>query len=157
MANALAQIQALHQRKISSLKRLLNRSQASSAAQLHALQAEIRLLRDSGVTSSVPGPLVLRGPNALDPDDRCICGGRRKTGYWSGYRDDDDDDSDYYEEMEIDEDGEGGEDGVFNKKLVKALRGYRKTDGKGKKERDFSEKEVRRALRGLGREGRMRL
>ena len=69
-----------------------------------------------------------------------MCGGRKKKGYWGGYRDDDDDDDDG-------EEGEGWEGG---EKLVKALKGK----GKGN---EFSEKEVRRALKGLTREGRMRL
>ena len=69
----------------------------------------------------------------------CVCGGKKKKkrGYWSGYRDDSDDD-----------------EGDFNldknsKALVKALKG----DGKG----GFSEIEVRRVVRGLGTEDRMRL
>ena len=68
----------------------------------------------------------------------CVCGGKKKRGYWSGYRDDSDE-----------EEGEGGR--AFDGKgaLVKALKG----DGKGK----FSEIEVRRVLRGFGREDRMRL
>ena len=77
-------------------------------------------------------------------EDRCVCGGRRRRGYWDGYRDEDGDESDM---------GEGGE-GEFGEVLVKALKGRVKGKGKGNA---FSEKEVRRALRGLGREGRMRL
>jgi pyrimidine and pyridine-specific 5'-nucleotidase len=68
----------------------------------------------------------------------CVCGGKKKKGgYWSGYRHDSDEE----------EEGEMG----FERKgaLVKALKG----GGKGK----FSEIEVRKALRGLGREERMRL
>ena len=139
MENALAQIQTLHARKILYLKRLLERAQASAAAQLHALQAEVRVLRENTNAlsqSSAYPPLYLTSDGA---DDRCTCGGKRKRGWWSGYRDDEDFD-----------DEEGGEDGEFGKRLVKALKGK----GKGG---EFSEREVKRALRGLNREGRMRL
>lgn len=61
----------------------------------------------------------------------CVCGGKKRKGYWAGYRDDDDDDL---------EDGAG---------LMSAIRG----DGRG----TFSEVEVRKALRGLSRDERMRL
>jgi pyrimidine and pyridine-specific 5'-nucleotidase len=71
-------------------------------------------------------------------DGICVCGGKKKRGYWSGYRDDSDDDE---------EDGERRFEGKGA--LLKALKG----DGKGK----FSEIEVRRVVRGLGREERMRL
>ena len=68
----------------------------------------------------------------------CVCGGKKKKkrGYWSGYRDDSDDSE---------------EEGGFEEKgaLVKALKG----DGKGR----FNEIEVRRVVRALGREERMRL
>jgi pyrimidine and pyridine-specific 5'-nucleotidase len=64
-------------------------------------------------------------------EDLCVCGGKKKRGYWSGYRDDCDEDA-----------GDGGD-------LNKALKG----NGKGV----FSENEVRKALRTLGREERMRL
>ena len=76
-------------------------------------------------------------------EGRCICGGRRRKGYWGGYRDDEDDS----------EEGERGE-GERGDVLVKALKGRGNQKGKGN---EFSEKEVGRALRGLGREGRMRL
>jgi pyrimidine and pyridine-specific 5'-nucleotidase len=65
-----------------------------------------------------------------DPEKFCVCGGKKRRGFWSGYREDDDED-------------EGDVD------LGKALRG----DGKG----SFSEKEIRKALRSLSREDRMRL
>lgn len=44
---ALDQITRAHTTKITELKRLLEQTQSSSAAQLHALQAELRLLRSS--------------------------------------------------------------------------------------------------------------
>jgi len=139
MSTALAKIAALHSRKILHLKRLLERAHASAAAQLHALQAEVRVLRSSSSNASHhhhhPAAYILGGDS--DGGERCVCGGRRKRGYWAGYRDDDDDGDD-------DRDGER----VFGKRLVKALKG---------KGNEFSETEVRRALRGLGRDGRMRL
>ena len=127
METALSSVMAMHTRKILHYKRLLERAQASTAAQLHALQAEVRVLRHS------PGEAVVHASHQLldTADGVCVCGGKKRRGYWSGYRDDFDD-----------EDG-GDVD------LAKALRG----DGKG----SFNETEVRKALRGLGREGRMRL
>ncbi|KXN83160.1 hypothetical protein AN958_01773 [Leucoagaricus sp. SymC.cos] len=129
VSSALDQILAMHTRKILHYKRLLERAQASTAAQLHALQAEVRMLREQ--TRSNPEvynnqQLQLTG----DPEGFCVCGGRKRKSFWSGYQEDDDDD-----DREAD--------------LAKALRG----DGKG----SFNEKEIRRALRGLGREDRMRL
>ena len=126
METALSSIMAMHTRKILHYKRLLERAQASTAAQLHALQAEVRVLRHS------PGEAVVHASHQLldTADGLCVCGGKKRRGYWSGYRDDFDD-----------------EDGDVD--LAKALRG----DGKG----SFNETEVRKALRGLGREGRMRL
>ncbi|KAJ7767989.1 hypothetical protein DFH07DRAFT_915571 [Mycena maculata] len=70
---ALEAVRALHSRKCVSLKRLLERAHASSAAQLHALQAEIQMLR------AQPPPAVL--------SEECSC----KKGYWSGYSLPDDD------------------------------------------------------------------
>ena len=74
------------------------------------------------------------GSHTLPPayEGLCVCGGKRQRGYWSGYRDDCDDDGD-----------ENGGD------LSKALKG----NGNGV----FSENEIRKALRTLGREERMRL
>ncbi|KAF9540693.1 hypothetical protein CPC08DRAFT_824448 [Agrocybe pediades] len=127
MEGALQNILQMHTRKILHYKRLLERAQASTAAQLHALQAQVRVLRESApaATSATHNNQLL----SLDEAGLCVCGGRKRKGYWSGYRDDEEDD-------------EPGD-------LAKALRG----DGKGQ----FSEKEVRKALRGLGREERMRL
>lgn len=63
----------------------------------------------------------------------CVCGGKERKGYWSGYRDD------------LDEE-EG--DGTGERSLMKALKGQKGV---------FSESEVRKAMRTLGREERMRL
>ncbi|KAH9476093.1 F-box/WD repeat-containing protein 7 [Psilocybe cubensis] len=128
MDTALQNILQMHTRKILHYKRLLERAQASTAAQLHALQAQVRVLRESGAS----GAGVTHVNQLLaDADDvgLCVCGGKKRKGYWSGYRDDE----------EYDDAGD----------LSKALRG----DGKGQ----FNELEVRKALRGLGREERMRL
>ncbi|KAF8682105.1 hypothetical protein AX14_004391, partial [Amanita brunnescens Koide BX004] len=137
MDNALSSIMALHTRKILHYKRLLERAQGSTAAQLHALQAEASVLREREREREMAGPRNGLGYGSLldfpANEGRCVCGGRRRRGYWAGYRDD---------EEEEDDDG----DGVS---LVRALKG----DGKG----GFSEKEVRKALRGLSREDRMRL
>lgn len=130
MAEALEGVLKMHTRKILHYKRLLERAQASTAAQLHALQAEVRMLRDNNYshTNATPSYNLLADPNA---EGLCVCGGRKRKGYWAGYRDDFDDD----------------EDDAVN--LLSAIRG----DGRG----NFSEAEVRRALRTLSREERMRL
>lgn len=126
MNEALSSVMTMHTNKILHYKRLLERAQASAAAQLHALQAEVRVLR-----SSSP-PTQKLALTLGDDDSRCVCGGKRRKSYWSGYRDDNDDDE------------YGGPNS-----LVKAIKG----DGKG----SFSESEVRKALRGLETEERMRL
>ena len=137
MDAALQNVLQMHTRKILHYKRLLERAQASAAAQLHALQAQVRVLRESGASgassttvTSYAQQLQLLGPDAADALGLCICGGKKRKGYWSGYRDDED-----YDLEGVD--------------LVKALKG----DGQG----TFRELEVRKALRGLGREERMRL
>ncbi|CAK5279855.1 unnamed protein product [Mycena citricolor] len=71
---ALAGLRTLHTRKCMHFKRLLERAHASSAAQLHALQAEIQMLRARPV-----GTATDTGDGAME----CIC--RRKGGYWDGY------------------------------------------------------------------------
>ena len=92
----------------------------------------------SSVVGGTRGTRLIEGNGGHDHEGSlCVCGGKKKKGYWSGYRDDDEG---------------GGEDGFDprnSKALVKALKG----DGKGR----FSEIEVRRVVRALGREDRMRL
>ena len=63
---------ALHTTKTTSLKRLLERSQASAAAQLHALQAEVAMLRSQ---------LAARDQKGAQDGwmEECICGSRRKS------------------------------------------------------------------------------
>ena len=129
MSTALESVLAMHTRKILHYKRLLERSQASTAAQLHALQAQVRMLRESTGTNTQNLVSAISYP---DLTGLCVCGGKKKKGFWSGYRDDDDEDED---------------ETTVN--LAKALKG----DGKGV----FNEKEVRKALRSLSRENRMRL
>ncbi|KAF8192949.1 hypothetical protein BJ912DRAFT_961474 [Pholiota molesta] len=127
MDTALQGVLNMHTRKILHYKRLLERAQASTAAQLHALQAQVRAMREAS-PSSVSAAQVHQLLGA-DIDGLCVCGGKKRKGYWSGYRDDE----------EFDDAGD----------LAKAIRG----DGNGQ----FSELEVRKALRGLKREERMRL
>ncbi|KAL1744912.1 WD40-repeat-containing domain protein [Schizophyllum fasciatum] len=123
MDTALKNIMAIHTRKILHYKRLLERAQAATAAQLHALQAEVRQLRND--PQSAGNPQI-----AWDEDKYCVCGGKKRRGYWAGYREDDED-----EEEDVD--------------LVAALKG----DGAG----GFNERAVRKALRKLSRDDRMRL
>lgn len=128
MDTALQNVLQMHTRKILHYKRLLERAQASTAAQLHALQAQVRVLRESSPATTAAGHShALIGSDLAD--GYCVCGGKKRKGYWSGYRDDE----------EYDDAGD----------LARALKG----DGKGQ----FSELEVRKALRGLSREERMRL
>ncbi len=129
MQGALDEVNKLHLRKLLHYRRLLERAQASSAAQLHALQAEIRILRErerNGEHAS--SHAILAG----DGTEFCVCGGKKRKGYWSGYRGEDSDDA------------HGGDVDIAT-----ALRG----DGGG----GFNEIEVRRAVRGLSRDDRMRL
>lgn len=127
MQSALNAVMTLHTRKILHYKRLLERAQAAAAAQLHALQAEVRMLRDQGGESGVSRQLFVG-----DEDEYCTCGGKkRKGGYWAGWR------------------GEDGDDEDDDVDLLRALRG----DGQGQ----FNETEVKKAIRGLSRDERMRL
>ena len=116
---------SVHAKKLLHYKRLLERSQAATAAQLHALQAEARVLRERERQREASGTVSL----ITEGDDLCVCGGRKKGGYWSGYREED-----------------GDSEGLD---LMKALK--RDADG------EFNESEVRKAIRGLGRDERMRL
>ncbi|KAI9441365.1 hypothetical protein H4582DRAFT_2206492 [Lactarius indigo] len=118
---------SLHGKKLLHYKRLLERSQAATAAQLHALQAEVRVLRERERQREESGTVSL----ITESDGLCVCGGRKKGGYWSGYRGEDEE-----------EDSEGAD-------LMKAL----KRDANG----EFNESEIRKAIRGLSRDERMRL
>jgi len=91
------------------------------------------MLRENEASVSVvPGSNISSGTLPAPPG-LCICGGKKRRGYWSGYRDDFDDDGEEHDA----------------KRVVKALKG----NDKGM----FSENEVRKVLRTLGREERMRL
>ena len=117
---------SVHAKKLLHYKRLLERSQAATAAQLHALQAEVRVLRERERQREESGTVSL----IADSDDLCVCGGRKKGGYWSGYSGEE----------------EGGGEGPD---LMKALK--REANG------EFNESEIRKAIRGLSRDERMRL
>ena len=82
---------SLHTKKILHYKRLLERAQASTAAQLHALQVEIRMLRNNASVSEPPPAYQILG---ADPDGLCVCGGKKRKGYWAGYRDDHEEEED---------------------------------------------------------------
>lgn len=118
---------SIHTKKLLHYKRLLERAQAATAAQLHALQAEVRVLRERERQREDSGGVSL----VTDGDDFCVCGGRKGADYWSGYRDSGDN-----------HDGEGPD-------LTKALK--REANG------EFNEAEVRKVIRGLSRDERMRL
>lgn len=118
---------SVHTKKLLHYKRLLERAQAATAAQLHALQAEVRVLRERERQREDVGTVSL----LTDSDDLCICGGRRGADYWSGYR------------------GGGESHDREEPDLTKAL----KKDANG----EFNEVEVRKAIRGLSRDERMRL
>ena len=137
MEKSLADVLSLHTRKILHYKRLLERAQASAAAQLHALQAEVWQLKQnpnsSSLSASHSSSLNMSVGMTIGEDGYCVCGGKKRSNYWAGYRDDEE------------EDGSGEKGGA----LVKTLKG----NGNG----IFDEKEVRKAIRALGRKERMRL
>ncbi|KZV64245.1 hypothetical protein PENSPDRAFT_588714 [Peniophora sp. CONT] len=122
---ALDELADQHAKALQRYRRLLERTQASSAAQLHAMQAEIRLLRAQADPTNTAQQIG-------SDDEWCTCGGKKRGGYWGGYAGD----------------GEEGGEGVD---LLTALRGR---DGYAHL---FDEYAVRRAVRGLSREERMRL
>jgi len=122
MSLALDQLLAMHTRKILHYKRLLERAQASAAAQLHALQAEVQLLRDQAEGC----PAQHLQPHG-DPEAFCFCEARKRKGFWSGYQDDEDDQSDSHADIvkALCGNGQGG----FNEKEIKhALRRFSRDD-----------------------------
>ncbi|KAL0575434.1 hypothetical protein V5O48_006550 [Marasmius crinis-equi] len=136
----LTQISTLHSQKITSYKRLLERAQLSSAAQLHALQAEIHMLRQQLQSHGGQGQQP-RGIQ-LDIDVLCSnCSARKsKNGYWGGMRNQDESED------------EGDMDGTDE--LVRVLNGQGKgPNGKWR----FDEKAVKRVVKRMGREARGRL
>ncbi|KAI0300556.1 hypothetical protein B0F90DRAFT_1723944 [Multifurca ochricompacta] len=118
---------SVHTKKLLHYKRLLERTQATTAAQLHALQAEVRVFRERERQREENGTASL----VLDDDDLCVCGGRKRADYWSGYR---------------------GNDHDYNGEAPDMMTAL-KRDASG----EFSEADVRRAIRGLSRDERMRL
>ena len=124
MTTALTQVARLHARVRAHARRLLARAHASNAAQLHALQTEVAMLRSKVQNSTSALPHAGADPFAGHCTCPCSCGARTTSGgsYWSGARE-----------------GEG--DGAD---LVWAVTAW-------------DEGEVRRAVRGLKREERMRL
>lgn len=151
----LNQVNSLHTRKVTSYKRLLERAQHNSAAQLHALQAEVRMLREQLQNGGGGGRKIqglIRSGNDEDDLDGLLdsgylcsnCGGRGGKGkrkYWAGWRG--------FESS--DDDGDGNSDG---RELVAALRGVGR-DASGKYM--FDEKRVRKVVKRMGREARGRL
>jgi pyrimidine and pyridine-specific 5'-nucleotidase len=132
MRSALAGVGALHARRMLHFRRLLERAQAASAAQLHALQAEVRMLREQQQGGGASGlHQHQRAVTGGDADFLCVCGGKKRKGYWAGYA------------------GAEGDDGDEDVDLLRALKG-----GAGG---EFSEVEIRKAIRGLSRDERMRL
>lgn len=128
----LSQVSSLHSKKITSYKRLLERAQLSSAAQLHALQAEVQLLRQQLRNSN--GNVNPNSAPLLSTDGLCRkCG--KKKGYWSGFRGFDDDDE---------------EDGQEDGDLASILKGV---TGRY----DFDERAVRKIVRRMGKDNRKRL
>ncbi|KAF7971145.1 hypothetical protein HWV62_21952 [Athelia sp. TMB] len=124
MTTALTQIARLHARARGHARRLLARAHASNAAQLHALQTEVAMLRSKVQNSTSALPHAGADPFAGHCTCPCSCGARTTSGgsYWSGARE-----------------GEG--DGADLARAVTV----------------WDEGEVRRAVRGLKREERMRL
>ncbi|OJA10850.1 hypothetical protein AZE42_06129 [Rhizopogon vesiculosus] len=119
---ALTHIRTLHSSKLLAYKRLLERAHASSAAQVYHLQAQLSELRTQTQT------LNLGNGNANEAE-YCVCGGKKKGGYWAGV-------SGSWGDVEEAEGGEGD--------LVDAMK-------------RLDERGIRRAMRGLGREGRARV
>ncbi|KAJ8454761.1 hypothetical protein ONZ45_g19177 [Pleurotus djamor] len=145
----LQSLATLHSNRITTLKRLLERAQASAAAQLHALQAEVQILRNQGNEKHVEHDyfsITLNGNN----DGRCTCGRSRRGGYWSGYRDASQADLDQDEEEEKFFSNVSGDQG---RQFVHAVASARSRKAKG----DIDEAEVRKAVRALGRKGRNNL
>ncbi|KAJ8082679.1 hypothetical protein PM082_008535 [Marasmius tenuissimus] len=133
----LTQISTLHSRKITSYKRLLERAQLSSSAQLHALQAEIHMLRQQLESHGQPQA----GTTHLDIDVLCPNCSAHKKGYWGGMRSHPDGD-------------QSGEDMDGTDELVNVLKGQ----GKGPNGKwMFDEKAVTRVVKKMGREARGRL
>jgi hypothetical protein len=146
MRTALDTVHKAHARALQRYRRLLERTQSASSAQLHALQAELRMLKQGGSpgVASAGGRMIGMGG---DEDGVCTCGARngKRGGYWAGFAPDPDTHS---HRRRGNGGAEGDEDDDEDPDLLEALRGARG---------EFSERAVRRAIRGLSRDERMRL
>ncbi|KAF7419289.1 hypothetical protein PC9H_001876 [Pleurotus ostreatus] len=156
----LQSLAALHSARITTLKRLLERAQASAAAQLHALQAEVQILKGrNGQTQNVAGSDYFSIDMVDGKDGRCVCGRRRQNGYWSGYRDASKADlqQDEEEEAFFSSLGTHGSSDPECAALLDAV-SPAVNRMKAKKARgDIDETAVRQAVRALGRKGRNNL
>lgn len=118
MSSALDQLLAMHTRKILHYKRLLEHAQVSAAAQLHALQAEVQLLRDQAT-----GPAQHPRPTS-NPEAFCSCAARKCKGFWS-----DDDDQGNNGPTDVAKALCSDSQGHFSEKEIKqALRGLSQSD-----------------------------
>ncbi|KIK63282.1 hypothetical protein GYMLUDRAFT_72018 [Collybiopsis luxurians FD-317 M1] len=149
----LTQVNTVHVQKITSYKRLLERTQNNNAAQLHALQAEVRMLREQLANVNAGGGGG-RGRFIGNGEDELLesgylcsnCGSREGKGrrrYWAGWRG-----------FELDDDDSGQEGFDDDGELVSALRGIGR-DSSGRYL--FDEKKVRKVVRRMGRDARERL
>jgi pyrimidine and pyridine-specific 5'-nucleotidase len=142
MRTALDTVHKAHARALQRYRRLLERTQSASSAQLHALQAELRMLKQGGSpgAASVGGRMIGMGG---DEDGVCTCGARngKRGGYWAGLASD----PNHHGSRGLNGDGDDEDE---DPDLLEALRGARG---------EFSERAVRRAIRGLSRDERMRL
>ncbi|KAG8221468.1 hypothetical protein J3R82DRAFT_1675 [Butyriboletus roseoflavus] len=114
-------LRKIHLTRLTSYKRLLERAQASSAAQAYALQAELSILKrqiHSNNPSQVP----------VDADEICVCGGRKAKGYWSGYAEHLDEDEGIELASALRGDGSGGFDEKEVKRAVRGLKREARTE-----------------------------
>ncbi|KAL0958961.1 hypothetical protein HGRIS_014273 [Hohenbuehelia grisea] len=148
---ALEHVGTLHATRLASYRRILERTQASAAAQLHALQAEVAMLKANARSGQQTAGAELSF--GFDGEE-CTCGARsRSKGYWSAYR--------YASAADL------ADDEADARALSKALgaghtNGTNGTvNGKSKAKRrsgdDVDEAAVRRAMRSLGRKDRSRI
>ncbi|KAF5390921.1 hypothetical protein D9757_004054 [Collybiopsis confluens] len=134
----LNQVNTVHVQKITAYKRLLERTHNNNAAQLHALQAEVRMLREHLAIVNAEG----RGAGEEEQGLEALLGmGMGRMDYWKGF-DSEDDEEDGFEEF--------GDDG----ELVDALRGIGR-DSSGRYL--FDERKVKKVVKRMGREARERL
>ncbi|KAF4607291.1 hypothetical protein EYR38_001352 [Pleurotus pulmonarius] len=156
----LQSLASLHSARITTLKRLLERAQASAAAQLHALQAEVQMLKGrSSQTQNISGPDYFSIGTIDGKDGRCVCGRSRRNGYWSGYRDASKADlqQDEEEEAFFLSLGAHGSNDLECTALIDAVSPAVNRMKANKARGDIDETAVRQAVRALGRKGRNNL